>query len=322
MKYSQLTIEKRSQICALKSKKVSQKEIARIVKVSSSTIGRELRRNANSNFVYVYPEANKIAENRRSKASKRPKRLTEELKNEIEKKLLEGWSPEQISGRFKKEGKPISYETIYQYISADRANGGILYLHLRRRGKKYRPYGYKLAGKSCIPNRIGIEKRPAEVETKLEIGHLEGDTIIGKEGKGAILTLVERKSKFVLIERMDGKFAAQVPRLVRASISRLPMKIPMKTVTFDNGSEFSEHVEITNQTGINCYFARPYHSWERALNEHTNGLIRQYIPKKSNFDDLFREDLQVVENLLNNRPRKVLGYRTPLEVFLYEACRK
>ena len=150
----------------------------------------------------------------------------------------------------------------------------------------------------------------------MRIGDWEGDTIIGASQKGVILSLVDRKSKYTLLAKMEGKYAGQVPGLIKSCFKRLPRKVIGHSITFDNGKEFSKHEEITKKTGLSCYFATPYHSWERGLNEHTNGLVRQYCPKGSNLTHYSDEDIQYVEDQLNNRPRKVLGYRTPREVLV------
>jgi len=200
--------------------------------------------------------------------------------------------------------------------AADKKSGGALYTHLRRRGKKYNRRGAKTAGRGCIPNRVDIQERPKIVESKSRMGDWEGDTIIGAGQQGVILSLVDRKSKFTLLAKMEGKYAGQVPDLIKQCFKRLPTKVTSHTITFDNGKEFSRHQSITKKTGLRCYFATPYHSWERGLNEHTNGLVRQYCPKGSNLTHYADEDIQYVEDQLNNRPRKVLGYQTPREVFL------
>ena len=234
----------------------------------------------------------------------------------IEEKLLEKWSPEQIAGVLKDNNIMISYESIYKHIWANKKNGGALYTNLRHRGKKYNRKGAKTAGRGCIPNRVDITERPKIVDKKIRHGDWEGDTIIGALQQGVILSLVDRASKYTLLAKMDGKFADQVPGLIKACLKRLPKKITHHTVTFDNGKEFSRHKEITRQTKMRCYFATPYHSWERGLNEHTNGLVRQYCPKGSNLNDYSIEDLLFMENELNNRPRKVLQYCTHREAFL------
>lgn len=319
MKYQHLTSEKRWQITALKSNSKTQKDIAKDLKVAPSTVCREVKRNS-MNGRYLYEQAVEKAAIRRKNASRRKKKMTPKFVEKIEAKLYEKWSPEQIAGAFTKSGESISYESIYRHIWADKKNGGDLYKNLRRRGKKYNFRGAKTAGRGLIPNRVDIKDRPKIVEEKSRLGDWEADTIIGKDHDGVLLTLVDRKSKLTIISKMNGKHAAQVPGLVAKGFKRLPRKIRSFSITSDNGKEFSDHAKITKKLKIQCYFATPYHSWERGLNEHTNGLIRQYFPKKTSLSNLTTGEIQFVENQLNNRPRKVLEYRTPLEVFLSANC--
>jgi len=315
MGYKHLTTDSRCQIYALLSTGMNQKDIAKHLSVSASTICRELKKNTGQRG-YRHKQAHEMAVGRRHQASSHPKKMTNSLIDMIEEKLTEKWSPEQIAGVLKSNHILISPESIYRHVWANKKAGGLLYTHLRRRGKKYNHRGAKTAGRGCIPNRVDIQQRPAIVESKRRIGDWEGDTIIGAKQQGVILSLVDRKSKFTLLTKMDGKYANQVPELITKCFKRLPKKVARHTITFDNGKEFSQHDKITKQTGLRCYFATPYHSWERGLNEHTNGLVRQYCPKGSNLTHYSDEDIQHVENQLNNRPRKVLQYRTPKEVIL------
>ena len=288
MHHNQLTYEIRCQIYTLKSTGMTQKEIAHSIGVSPSTISREFKRNTGERG-YRFQQAHEKATERRIKASSTPKKMTPGLIQIIEESLKHHWSPDQISGFLNRYFNiQISHETIYRHIWADKRNGGILYTYLRRRGKKYTSRGKKNAGRGCIPNRKDISERPKVVEEKSRIGDWEGDTIIGAQQQGVLLTLVDRKTKYTIIEPMNGKYADQVPGLIEASLKRLPKKgtqespLVCRTITFDNGKEFSKHENITKKTGAVCYFATPYHSWERGLNENTNGLIRQYFPKTKN----------------------------------------
>jgi IS30 family transposase len=315
MKYQQLTRDQRCQINTLVSIGMLQKDIAENLCVAPSTICRELKRNTGLKG-YRYNQADAKAVSRRHEASCRPKKMCPRLIGIIEGKLLEKWSPDQISGVLRSNDIFISHESIYRHIWANKKVGGNLYTYLRRRGKKYNRRGAKTAGRGCIPNRVDIQHRPKIVERKSRIGDWEGDTIIGAKQQGVILSLVDRKSKFTLLAKMEGKYAKQVPGLIKKCFKRLPRTVTGHSITFDNGKEFSKHEEITKKTGLPCYFATPYHSWERGLNEHTNGLVRQYCPKGSNLTDYSDEDIQYVEDELNSRPRKVLGYRTPREAFI------
>lgn len=311
MFYGTLTRDIRSQIYALKTSGMSLRGIAKIVGRDASTISREIKRNTGGKG-YRYKQADEKAIERRHKASSQNKKLTLELMGYIEEKLREKWSPEQISGRLKLErGTSISHETIYQYVWANKRSGGDLYKHLRHSGKKYNKRSAVSAGRGCIPNRVDISERPEVVEQKARLGDWEGDTIIGAKHQGAIVSYVDRCSKFTVLKKVANKTAELI---VQATREKLGQGLPVLTITYDNGKEFSAHADIAQALKAQCYFAKPYHSWERGLNEHTNGLVRQYFPKKADFNTVTDSDVQLVALAINNRPRKVLNYRTPLEV--------
>ena len=310
--YHHVTRDIRCQIYALKSMGQSLCKIALAVGRDKSTISREISRNTGGRG-YRFKQADEKAKARRSNASKAPKKLTGEMQSTIREKLLEDWSPEQISGRLKLEGKAISHETIYQFVWHDKRSGGKLYKHLRHRGKRYNKRSTGKSGRGCIPDRIDITARPAIVETKSRIGDWEGDTIIGAKHKGAIVSYVERHSKFTLLKKIDRKMADLVTQATVDKMADLPH--PVRTITYDNGKEFAAHKDIASALNTSCYFATPYHSWERGLNEHTNGLVRQYLPKSIDFTGVSDDEIQAIEYRLNNRPRKVLQYKTPFEVF-------
>ena len=223
------------------------------------------------------------------------------------------WSPEQISGRLNtEEGIRISHEHIYQYIYADKASGGKLYRHLRCKKKRRKRYGsYDRRG--VIPNRVSIDDRPAVVAKRSRIGDWEGDTMIGKNHKGALVTIVERKSLYTVIDAVARKTAAAVRRVIVTGLTL--HKDRVYTLTYDNGRELTEHEQIAKELRAKIYFAHPYSSWERGLNENTNGLIRQYFPKGRELTDVVQEEIEHVMDRLNHRPRKTLGFRTPYEVF-------
>ncbi len=230
----------------------------------------------------------------------------------IEDKIRLGWSAEQISGRLKQENISISHETIYQHISKDKKNGGSLYLHLRCQKKRKKRYGTASHDKrGQIPNKVSIDKRPAIVDEKNRIGDWEGDLIIGKNHKKALLTLTDRKSKLVKIVKIDSKKADVVENAVSAALKG----VRIFTLTFDNGKEFTNHENMSKRIEAKIYFAHPYSSYERGLNENTNGLIRQYFKKGSSFENITDQKVKEVENILNNRPRKTLGYCTPMEIY-------
>ena len=303
----------RSQIYALKSTGLAQKHIAAHLGVHPSTICRELARNSGERG-YRFQQADRLATERRWLASSKPKRMTPHVVAIIEEKIREKWSPEQISGRLKLEYNiSISYESIYQHIWADKRTGGDLYTHLRHAGKKYNKRSSDKAGRGCIPNRVDIKDRPAIVEKKSRLGDWEGDTIIGANHQGAILSMVDRKSKFTLLAKLENKGAEGVVEATKACFERSPDTI-VRTITYDNGKEFSAHEQIAKALGAQCYFATPYHSWERGLNEHTNGMVRQYIPKGTDFSTVSPRRVQKIEDAINDRPRKILSYLTPREM--------
>ena len=310
--YHHVTRDIRSQIYALKATGSSLREIAKIVERDVSTLSREISRNTGGRG-YRYKQADAKAMTRRANASRTPKKLTPELIATIETNLLEKWSPDQISGRLMGEDiASISHESIYQHIWKDKRSGGTLFKHLRHHGKKYNKRSSGKAGRGCIPNRVDIDERPAIVEQKTRIGDWEGDTIIGVKHQGAIVSYVDRCSKFTFLKKIDRKTAELV---TQATLEKLGQEgLPVLTITYENGMEFADHGSIATALQTSCYFAKPYHSWERGLNEHTNGLVRQYLPKKTDFTQVSDQTVQLIAEKLNNRPRKILNYRTPLEI--------
>ncbi|MFT5661652.1 MAG: IS30 family transposase [Sulfurimonas sp.] len=247
--------------------------------------------------------------------------LTKAVEKYIRAKLKQDWSPEQISGRMKRDtGIYVVHETIYRYIYTNKLNGGKLYTYLRHRNKKYHHRSYDYKARGTIIDRIMIDKRPKIVEKKNRIGDLEIDTVVGKDHKGFLVTVVDRKSKFVIIKNVPTKEASVVTQALIEMI--YPIKDITHTITSDNGKEFAYHKQVFAALDTKFYFANPYHSWERGLNEHTNGLIRQYLPKKSEFLKVSKDEINMIQNRLNHRPRKVLKYKTPYEVFFREMSKK
>ena len=314
MAYSHLTSDQRCQIYTLRLVGKTQKAIAEIIGVSPSTISRELKRNTGERG-YRYKQAHTLASQRWSESHSGPTKMKGPMLEFVEEKLQEKWSPQQIAGFLKNENTPLSHQRIYRHVQADKKAGGTLFTHLRHGGKKYNRRGKGKAGRGCIPNRTDISQRPAIVEKKTRRGDWEGDLIVGAHHQGFLLTLVDRMSKYARIIKINTKNAGITAKAVVKALEGLPSEA-LHTLTFDNGKEFSMHEYISNKTKIEIYFATPYHSWERGLNEHTNGLIRQYLPKGTNLLEVSRKEIQAIEDSLNNRPRKVLGYRTPKEVFL------
>jgi len=318
-KYSQLTEVQRYQIEALKKAEKNQKEIATIIGVTASTICREFKRNTGQRG-YRPKQANIKALIRRKEAVKSVK-MTTALITLIETKIKLDWSPEQVAGWLDREKEiKISHERIYQHVWADKFDGGELYKCLRQSNKKRKKrYGSK-DKRGQIRNRISIDDRPEVVSQKTRIGDWEIDTVIGKNHQGALVTIVDRKSKFTLIKKVDSKHAEVV---TQATITLLtPYLDKTLTITADNGKEFSGHEQMTNELGAAVYFAHPYSSWERGLNENTNGLIRQYFTKGSSFESITDAQVEEVMEKLNHRPRKTLNYETPHAMFFSETERE
>ena len=310
--YHHLTYAQRCQICVLKDRGDSQRTIGRELNIHYSTISRELKRNSGRRG-YRYKQAHEKSLTRRLRESPPNQKMTFQLISSIEKDLRFQWSPVQISGRLKRQGIDISHETIYKHIWKNKHHGGDLYTELRHHGKKYNKRSKGTAGRGCIPGRVDIDERPLIVEGKTRLGDWELDTIIGAEHKGAIVSMVERTSKLTKLVKVSHKTAEKVEHALLEKLK--PIKDFVYTLTADNGKEFANHQKVSFELEAGFYFAKPYHSWERGLNEHTNGLVRQYFPKARRFDDISKADLEKVEALLNNRPRKVLYFETPLEVF-------
>lgn len=308
--YTQLTREERYQIYALKQADHRQAEIATILGRDKATISRELRRNQGLRG-YRPKQAHCLALERRS-AKIRP-RFGGSVWRQVKKLICQYWSPEQIAGRLKTEQDiRISHEHIYQYVYADKRSGGDLYRYLRCQKKRRKRYGsYDRRG--IIPNQVSIDERPSIVDAKRRFGDWEGDTVIGRRHRGALVTLVERKSLYTIIEAVCRKTAEAVREAVVAGLT--PYKERVHTLTYDNGREFSDHQQMASDLEARVYFAHPYSSWERGVNENTNGLIRQYFPKNRELISVTKAETDYVMNRLNHRPRKTLGFRTPYEVF-------
>lgn len=314
--YRQLTEEDRIEIYAMKQAGKKQKEMASKLGVNPGTISRELQRNTGLRS-YRPKQAHQKALQRRTAARKAVK-MTQNTIDYIECKLSLDHSPEQISDRMKLDsqwsGPVVSHERIYQHVWRNKADGGQLYKHLRIIGtKRRRKRRNSRDMRGMIKNRVGIESRPNIVERKIRIGDWEGDTVVGKNHKGALVTLVDRKSKLTLIEKVENYTADAVEQAIVSVMEYLPRRY--YTLTVDNGKEFSNHENVASRLQIKVYFADPYSAWQRGLNENTNGLIRQYVPKGSEIRSLTKEQIEHIMERLNNRPRKSLGFLTPNEVF-------
>jgi len=309
--YKQLTSEQRYTISVLLQNRTKQKDIAKAINVSASTVSREIRRNSGVRRHYNWETAQANAvQTRRRKPGNRSvdKDVMEEAKRLL---ITEQWSPEQISGVLAKDGKYISHETIYRMIRKDKAEGGTLYKHCRYKLKhRTRPVGGK---RISIPNRTSISERPTEADGK-RFGDFEMDTIVGRGNHGAIVTLIERSTNMLFMRKLKkGKNAKELARTVIHLLS--PFKEHIKSITTDNGTEFACHEMIAKSLGVTIYFADPYASWQKGAIENANGLIRQYVPKKETFEHISQQQITKYSKKINMRPRKKLDFKTPQDCF-------
>jgi len=309
MSYHQITPEERYMLSKLRVQGLSNPQIARAMGRHRSTIWREVRRNAHVDGRYHVVKAIQHARARLWRSRSHPRFRPEQMARVCS--LIQAlWSPEQISGTLRNSGElSISHETIYRHVWADMRRGGSLHCHLRcalkQRRKRYRAYDSRgrLAGKTMI------QDRPKHIELRRRPGHWEIDTVLGKGSKHCIVSLVERKSGYVLIAKLRARNVQQTTAGTNELIRRHPELF--KTITADNGTEFHGYKDIEKATGVRFYFANPHHSWERGTNENTNGLIRQYLPKNTSMARVTQEDCDRIANALNTRPRKRHDYKTP-----------
>jgi len=308
-----LTIEQRYVIQSLLKVGTQKKEIAVQIGKHKSVVGREIKRNSNElgqyNALLAHDNARK-----RELAKPKHRKFTDEVKAYVSNLLQDDFSPEQITGIAKKQGvECVSHETIYQFVWNDKRGKGTLYQHLRNKGRRYRKRGAQKDSRGIIRNRVDISERPAIVDKKERFGDLEIDTVIGKNHKGALLTINDRAAGYVWIRKLKGKDANAL--YLKTVNALMPLRDQLHTITSDNGKEFACHELISLRLRVNMYFARPYHSWERGANENLNGLIRQYFPKGFDFEKVTPKQIKEVETKLNNRPRKRLNFDTPAERF-------
>ncbi len=312
--YRQLTSEERYVLSALRKQGCSQAEIARTLGRDRSTICREVRRNSKDRTGRVYRPAlaDDFARWRRSR-SRRNQRFTDEDWDVVIEHLRMEWSPEQISGRLSKDGSlRISHETIYRYIWRDKRRGGSRYKLLRQVGKKRRKRYGAYDSRGRLAGKRQISERPTAAENRTHLGHWEIDTVLGST-KPCIVTLVERKIGYLIIGKLRNRTVAELNRVAIRLINSAP--IPSHTITADNGTEFHGYRQIEAKTGALFYFANPHHSWERGTNENTNGLIRQYLPKRKSLTKVTQTQCHRIADRLNNRPRKRLDFLTPKECY-------
>ena len=311
MKKVHLTSAQRYTISAMHKQGCTQKTIAAAICKDKSVVSRELKRNANLKGKYSFEYAQDMA-NMRKERMKCPRKLHPWLKKQIIELIEQDWSPQQITGRLKLQNKPsVSHETIYKIIRKDKADGGTLYKHTRHRLKhRKRPVGKQIA----IKDRISIDQRPEIVNTKQRFGDWEIDTIVGKNNKGAIVTLVERKTAFMMMEILKhGKNAKELTKTVVRLLAAYSNHV--HSITGDNGTEFADHQTIAKLLKTQFFFTHPYSSWEKGLIEYTNKLVRQYIPKETNLNTLNEQQIKDIQFKINNRPRENLMFYSPKEIF-------
>lgn len=311
-RYTHLTKEERDMVAVLKAKGITLSGIAREVGRYTSTISRELTRNAppTNKGYYLSHMAQERAFNRWSATHKRERLKNQEIREYVESKLKNGWSPEIIAGRLSidKPGESISHEAVYQYIYEERRE---LIPYLVRRHKKRLKKGHsRKHQRSHIPNRVPISERPEIIEKRERIGDWENDSMGSRQSKVVVNVLADRKSRVTLLKKLLQKTANATKRAIIQSL----IEYPSYTITYDNGSENTEHEEINKVLDIKSYFCEPYHSWEKGTVENTIGLIRRWLPKKTDLAQVSEVEIMEIENWLNNRPRKCLNYKTPLEI--------
>ncbi len=326
MPYCHLALEERYVIYHLVLYGLSYREICRRLNRHHTTISREVARDRPTyadDAVYWHELAQEFADQRKFRARHCPRRSNPNLIKYVNRKIQMDWSPEEISGRLPIEFPDgaqmrISHETVYQWIYRDAANGGSLYAHLRCRHKKRRKQKRYGVGRGLIPGRVSISERPAVVELRTRCGDWEGDSIEGAKGSGAIASHVERKTRYLIAAKLSDKKADTMTQQSIRAFWRVPKKL-RKTLTVDNGKEFSLFKKIEEKTGLAVYLADPYSAWQRGCNENTNKLLRQYFPKGMDFKSFTDQELAYRVKLLNHRPRKSLNYQTPHEVY-HQAC--
>jgi IS30 family transposase len=320
MTYYHLTLEERYLIGKDKSTGMSMRAIGKKIGRSASSISRELRRNADhSTGRYRYDKAHSYARARLRRCRRGPQFNPAELAL-VHGLLRQLWSPEQISGRMGLyDCLHVSTSTIYRWLELDKRSGGTLWQSTRRLSRRYRR-GYRVKdSRGRMGGKVPLALRPLAANLRQEFAHWEGDTVMGSDGRHCLLTLVERKTRFVRIVKLHARQSAVVNAALAQELGSTGSLI-VRSLALDNGTEFHGFAEITANFGTEIYFAQPYHSWERGTNENTNGLIRQYLPKRTCFKSLTQVDCDAIQLALNTRPRKVLGYRTPSEAYIDECC--
>lgn len=317
--FNHLSKNERDQISYLRAQGLSRSEIARRLDRHKSTIAREIKRNSTKKSNYFSISAQEKSEKRWRMSHKRQRLKCPTIKSYVIKRIKLGWSPDLIAGRLKLEieSLSISHESIYQYIYNERRDLGIFLP--RKRVKRMRKTYIRKHRKPKIPNRIPISKRPEKANTREEFGHFESDCIVSRKSKVALNVITERKSRFTFISKLNQKTAEEVCKNIIISLCKLPKEV-IKSITYDNGSEFACHEHINKVLDSDSYFCEPYHSWEKGTVENRNGLIRRFLPKKTDFEPVKNSELSYIQDWLNHRPMKCLGYNTPYEIFIKNLC--
>jgi len=317
MPYTHLTLAERKVLYFMRWQGFSFSAIGQALGRHKSTLSREIKRNTTSGQQYDPGSGDTRYRGARRNLAVRSKTKDARLMAYVVARLKEGWAPEQIAGRMRREQRQgrrkrtISAQTIYRYIWEDKAHNGNLFKYLRHRGKPYR--SRKGGGRRVIiRDRVLIDERPEIVEQRGRVGDWEGDTMVGRAHRSFVATCVERTTQYLVAHKMDDKRACSLNRAFKAGFRSVPREL-VQTLTFDNGTEFAAFKDLEAHFDADVFFAHPYSSWERGLNENTNGLLRQFIPKKTDLNQVSHEELDIYVNRLNNRPRKKLDYRTPRE---------
>jgi len=313
MVYRQLTHGERYAMANMLQEGYSYRAIGRVLGRSASTISRERRRNATRHDGAYRPDKAQQYAMAKRRRTRKGSQYSRRQWSEVERLLRRKWSPQQIVGRRRTQGKrTMSKETIYRYVRRERRAGSELWRHLRIVSKFGRKHRGSPATRGRLVGKRHISERPAQVQERAELGHWEGDTVMGSDQRHCVLTLVERVSGYVVMNKLSARTKEQACSALRQAIGQLGGLV--KTVTLDNGTEFHDYERVEKTSGVKFYFATPYHSWERGTNENTNGLIRQYLPKGCCMRQLTQSNCGRIAAQLNSRPRLRLGYKTPCEV--------
>lgn len=317
--YTQLSSEERDKIAVLRAKGLSLATIAEAIDRNKSTVSRELKRNKSPVYnVYLPHKADARAKERKQQASTRKRLKNPMIKEYVIKKLRLGWSPEQIAGRLANDhpNLSISHEAIYQYIyDKDTRKVVNLAIYLPRAHKKRKLFGRGHHHKALhIPRRVSINERPKHIEKRTQAGHWEADTMISRQSKKSLAISLERSSRLLNIDKLAAKESNKLVNALTRRLSSYPQQL-RRSITYDNGSENVEHERVNEALGTKSYFCNPFHSWEKGSVEYSIGLVRRFLPKKTDFAKISRYRVRKIENLLNNRPRKCLKFQTPSEVF-------